>query len=235
MCALALAGGAQEPKRGKAPAAAKSYVLVFADEFAGNGPVSEEDWVYEEGFVRNEELQYYKRDNVRRENGVLILEARREECANAAFSASAKDWRKQRPSASYTSGSIKTRGKHEWLYGRFEMRARIDVRAGIWPAFWTVGSARAWPGCGEIDIMEYFQGVMHANAAWASAKPGKAEWNATKHPLADLAGDAGVEAWARKFHEWRMDWDAQSIRIYCDGALLNQIDLDKTEIGRAHV
>ena len=126
LCALALAGGAQEPKRGKAPAAAKSYVLVFADEFAGNGPVSEEDWVYEEGFVRNEELQYYKRDNVRRENGVLILEARREECANAAFSASAKDWRKQRPSASYTSGSIKTRGKHEWLYGRFGARFEPD-------------------------------------------------------------------------------------------------------------
>ena len=228
LCAACLVAWPQDPKPAKKAKGDDGYALVFADEFDGDGPVRDADWVYEEGFVRNEELQYYKRDNVRRDKGVLILEARREECANEAYAPTAKDWRKSRKAAAYTSGSIKTKGKHEWLYGRLTMRARIDVRAGLWPAFWTVGSARPWPGCGEIDIMEYFQGVMHANAAWASAKPGKAEWNASKHSLKDLAGDAGVEAWARKFHEWRMDWDPKSIRIYCDGTLLNTIALDAT-------
>ena len=228
ICAAGLLALPQDPKPAKQAKGKERLSLVFADEFDGDGPVSDKDWVYEEGFVRNEELQYYQRANVRRERGVLVIEARREECGNAAYAETAKDWRKSRKVASYTSGSIKTKGKHEWRYGRMEMRARIDVRAGLWPAFWTVGSARPWPGCGEIDIMEYFAGVMHANAAWASAKPGKAIWNAAKHTLKDLAGDAGVEAWARKFHEWRMDWDESAIRIYCDGTLLNDIDLAKT-------
>lgn len=229
LCAAGIASLPQDPKPAKKPKGEEGYALVFADEFDGSGPPNEADWVFEEGFVRNEELQYYQRANVRREKGILILEARREECANAAYSEGAKDWRKNRKTAAYSSGSIKTKGKHEWLFGRFQMRARIDVRPGLWPAFWTVGAARPWPACGEIDIMEYFQGVMHANAAWASAKPGKAQWNAKKHSIKDLAGDAGVEAWARKFHEWRMDWDAKSIRIYCDNILLNDIDLEQTQ------
>ena len=47
--------------------------------------------------------------------------------------------------AEYTSSSLMTRGLHSWQYGRFEMRARIDTRAGLWPAFWTLGVSGAWP------------------------------------------------------------------------------------------
>ena len=50
-----------------------------------------------------------------------------------------------------------TAGKKEFLYGRFEVRARIPVAKGAWPAIWTLGSNMEWPSCGEIDIMEYYQ------------------------------------------------------------------------------
>ena len=61
-----------------------------------------------------------------------------------------------------------------WKYGRFEMRGRIDVRPGLWPAFWTLGDDGRWPAGGEIDVMEYYRGTLLANAAWADrARPGQ--------------------------------------------------------------
>ena len=63
-----------------------------------------------------------------------------------------------------------------WTYGRFEMRARIDTRAGLWPAFWLLGNGK-WPEGGEIDVMEYYQNKILANVAWKS--PSSDQWNAS--------------------------------------------------------
>ena len=86
----------------------------------------------------------------------------------------------------YTSSSVTTAGKKEFLYGRFEVRARIPVAKGAWPAIWTLGSNMEWPSCGEIDIMEYYQikGVPHilANAAWGTDKQWGAKWNSKATP-----------------------------------------------------
>src|SRR5205823_11971284 len=84
----------------------------------------------------NEELQWYRPENARVEHGQLIIEARRERLPNPAFDSTINDWRARRPYAAYTSASLTTRGLASWQYGRFEMRARIDVRPGLWPAFW---------------------------------------------------------------------------------------------------
>ena len=72
------------------------------------------------------------------------------------------DWKKSREYAEYTSASLITKGLHSWKYGRFEMRGRIDTRDGLWPAFWTLGTARPWPANGKIDIMEYYRGILLA-------------------------------------------------------------------------
>ena len=58
-----------------------------------------------------------------------------------------------------------TKRLHQWQYGRFEMRGRIDTRSGIWPPFWTLGWGE-WPDAGEIDVMEFYRGVLLANVAW---------------------------------------------------------------------
>ncbi len=50
--------------------------LVWSDEFDYEGLPDPAKWGYEEGFVRNEELQFYtkeRKDNVRVENGMLII------------------------------------------------------------------------------------------------------------------------------------------------------------------
>lgn len=58
----------------------------------------------------------------------------------------------------YMAGCVETLGKKDFLYGRFEVCAKLGSVKGSWPAIWlkptdstTYG---AWPKCGEIDIME---------------------------------------------------------------------------------
>lgn len=202
---------------------AAAWELVWADEFDRDGRPDSTNWTYERGFVRNEELQWYQPDNATVEHGQLVIEGRREERPNPAYDAAGRDWRTRRPTIAYTSASLTTRGLHAFQYGRYEMRARIDVRPGMWPAFWSVGDTGRWPASGEIDVMEYYNGVVLANVAWADSA-GRARWSSVRTPVADLGG----AAWASNYHVWRMEWDALAIRLYVDDRLLNTTPLDST-------
>ncbi len=201
------------------------YKLVWADEFNRDGWPDPNNWAYEHGFVRNEELQWYQPENARCENGMLIIEARRDRKPNPNYEPDSRSWRRNRQYAEYTSACLKTSGLHSWTFGRFVMRGRIDTRPGLWPAYWTLGSARSWPGCGEIDIMEYYRGMLLANACWAGERRWVGIWDDLKKPITEF-GDA--KAWSSKFHIWRMDWDKDNIKLYVDDELLNTIELSKT-------
>src|ERR1041384_4741242 len=83
--------------------AADSFKLVWADEFNKNGPLDPKEWRFEQGFVRNEELQWYQPDNAWCEQGFLIIEARREKKPNPRYVAGSQDWRTNREFAQYTS------------------------------------------------------------------------------------------------------------------------------------
>ena len=201
----------------------KGYRLVWNDEFNVDGAPSEKNWNYEEGFVRNNENQWYQRENAYCQNGFLVIEAKKESRINPGFvSHDHKDWRKNRDSIKVTSSCLITQGKHSWQYGRFEMRAKIPVGKGMWPAFWTLGIKGNWPANGEIDIMEYYTGKILANTAWKS-KTGITAWDSRTVPLTDFKKD-----WADEFHVWRMDWDSHSIKLYVDDQLLNETDLKET-------
>ncbi len=224
MLSLLLLGA--EPEAAAQNAARKyadeGYRLVWAEEFDEPGRPDDAVWDYERGFVRNHEAQWYQPENATVTDGRLVIEARRERKENPRHEAGSRDWRRARPAAEYTSASLLTRGKHAWRYGRFEMRAKIDVRAGLWPAWWTLGRG-PWPACGEIDIMEYYDGVILANACWAKRGPGQ-HWDAVRVPLGELGG----AAWADAFHVWRMDWTAESIMLYVDDRLLNTVAVNET-------
>ena len=208
--------------------------LVWSDEFNTAGPLNDADWNYEHGFVRNYELQWYQPDNAICRDGCLIITARHEQVENPHHvketpGGRRPDWRQQREYAEYTSASVNTRGKHEFLFGTLEVRARIPVVEGSWPAIWTLGSQWHWPSCGEIDVMEYYRinDVPHilANAAWGNDR-NQAVWNSKAIPFAHfLELD---DAWADKFHIWRMEWQPEYLRIYLDDELLNDIDLTHT-------
>lgn len=209
------------PRQSAGPSA---YDLVWADEFDREGPPDPANWTFETGFVRNQELQWYQPGNARVEKGMLIIEARRERVPNPNYTPGSSDWKRNRASAEYTSSSLLSRGLHQWQYGRFEMRARIDTRPGMWPAFWTLGVSGGWPRNGEVDIMEYYRGMLLANAAWGSAERGKAVWDDLHKPITSF----GDPDWAKRFHTWRMDWDEDFIRLYVDDLLLKEVDLSRT-------
>ena len=129
--------------------------LIWSDEFETAGLPDTINWNYDVGGhgFGNNELQYYlanKPENARVENGILIIEARREVYQNR----------------SYTSAKLWTKGKVEWKGGRIEVRARLPKGRGTWPAIWMLPAKEPmqWPRDGEIDIMEHVgfdDGVVH--------------------------------------------------------------------------
>lgn len=215
------------------PTPYSGWKLIWNDEFNCIGKPDSLSWNYEQGFARNEELQWYCGNNANCQDGVLTIEARREPFQNPSYQKDSKDWRRKRECAEYTSSSIATNGKREFCYGRFEIRARIPVGSGAWPAIWTLGKSMEWPSCGEIDVMEYYRikGVPHvmANAAWGTDERYVAKWNSKATPFARFI-DKDAD-WVSKFHIWRMDWDESAIKLYVDGELLNEIFLDETDNG----
>ncbi|QMU29604.1 glycoside hydrolase family 16 protein [Adhaeribacter radiodurans] len=200
------------------------WQLVWADEFNILGRPDPKNWIFEKGFVRNQEAQLYQPENAWCEKGYLIIEGRREQKTNPAYQANSSDWRTNREFAAYTAASLTTQGKQQWQYGRWEKRGKIDIRPGMWPAFWTLGVSGEWPRNGEVDIMEYYRDSLLANAAWGTAKQYQAKWSTTKKAITSFNNPN----WAQKFHVWRMDWDEKYIRLYVDGLLLNEVDLTKT-------
>ena len=217
------AGALPDPRAG-------GYRLVWADEFDRPGRPDSANWGYENGFVRNEEHQFYQPENARVEGGMLVIEGRRERRPNPRFVAGSTDWRARREFAEYTSASLVSRGRKSWQYGRFEMRGRFPAAPGLWPAWWTLGVSGPWPSNGEIDIMEYYRGMLLANVAWGTDRRGVAKWDDLRKPVTDFGDPA---EWSKRFHVWRMDWDEKEIRLYVDGLLLNTTDLAETVNGDA--
>jgi beta-glucanase (GH16 family) len=222
LATVALVGACAVTSRTQAPIDIPGYQLVWSDEFATDGRPDPQNWTYENGFVRNRELQWYQPENAYVRDGLLIIEARRDTFPNPAYDPAADDWRKQRERVEYTSASLTTQGLQEWTYGRFEIRAKIRAEAGLWPAIWTLGSGHRWPEGGEIDLLEYYDGLILANAAWAGSDP-RVTWDDARLPIAELGPD-----WDRDFHVWRMDWTPIEIRLSVDDRLLNTIPLDST-------
>jgi beta-glucanase (GH16 family) len=216
---------AGQPDMNITPSQDPAYQLVWSDEFETDGRPDPKNWRFEEGFKRNRELQWYQPENAFIEDGLLVIEGRRERKPNPDHEEESPHWQRNRKTIHYTSASLKTEGLHAWQYGRFEVRARIRTRDGLWPAIWFLGVEGEWPSNGEIDLMEFYDNHILANACWGTLERWKAEWDTGKIPLQEL-GDP--ETWDQEFHVWRMDWDENEIRLYLDDRLLNTIDLSKT-------
>jgi len=201
------------------PALAANWKLVWADEFDQPGRPDPAKWTYETGFVRNHEAQLYTRDraeNARVENGVLILEARKEHFKNPAFNPAATNSpnpQLSREFAEYTSASLTTRGRASWTGGRIEVRAKLPAGRGTWPAIWTLGTNFAqvgWPACGEMDIMEFVgfdPGIIHANVHTR-------KYNHARHN--GRGGQTAVPDASTAFHVYALEWSTERLDFFVD-------------------
>lgn len=121
--------------------------LVFSDEFNYTGAPDSTKWAYEEGYVRNGELQYYtKGANAFCTDSTLVIEARHD---NVVIDGD---------TCPVTSASLTTLGKGAWNNCYVEVRARIPSFRGSWPAIWMMPANSEfgdWPRSGEIDILEH--------------------------------------------------------------------------------
>lgn len=207
--------------------------LVWHDEFNGVGSPDPDVWRFEEGFCRNEEYQWYCDRNAVCKDGALIITGKQEQVKNPNYEAGSSDWKKNREYAEYTSSSIVTK-EYRFRKGTMEVRAKIPVTPGSWPAIWTTGGSKdswcwEWPLGGEIDIMEYYNECLHANVCWASDTRWVGKWQSYNRPLTDFS--AVDKEWSKKYHIWRMDWDDDFIRLYLDDELMNEINLNNTGNG----
>lgn len=213
----------------ESPAIHPGYQLVWNEEFEKDGRPDKRFWSHEQGFQRNQELQYYQLENAGVHGGLLKIEGKREKIKNEDFDPSSPDWRQNREYAGYSSASIHTRGKKAFQFGLVEVRARIDTAKGLWPAIWTLGETGGWPANGEIDIMEYYlvngEPTILANAAWAHENT-RAAWDEAKVLFSQLLEND--RDWVNKFHVWKMEWTKDYIRLFLDDELLNEVDLSQT-------
>ncbi|WP_243345415.1 family 16 glycosylhydrolase [Parabacteroides sp. FAFU027] len=206
------------------PKSKTKWKLVWSDEFNKPGKPDSRNWNFEHGFARNEEYQWYQADNAFCENGLLIIEGRKEEIKNPNYIPGSNNWKTNREFAHYSAASMVSEGLREFQYGRFEIRARIDTSMGLWPAIWTLGIKGEWPSNGEIDLMESYpingEHCILANVASGTTRRYNAKWHSQKTLLKHfLEKDP---QWPSKFHIWRMDWDENTIKLYLDNELLNE-------------
>ena len=114
--------------------------LVWHDEFDYAGRPDSSKWDFEHGFVRNQELQWYQPQNAVVADGVLRISALKEQVANPRYRAGSNNWKHNREYAEYTSSCLRTMRHFTYKYGRLEVRAKIPVAPGAWPAIWTLAN-----------------------------------------------------------------------------------------------
>ena len=178
------------------------WEIVWHDEFDGT-ELDRENWTFDIGGNGwgNQEWQAYtdRPENVRLEEGMLVIEAREE-----------PEFVRGR---SYSSARIKTQGLNAWQYGRIEARIKLPYGQGIWPAFWMLGedlNKKGWPAAGEIDIMEFIgrepdhiYATVHAPGYSGGDGAGS---NITLTP----------ETLRNDFHVYAIEWEENEIRWYFD-------------------
>lgn len=190
--------------------------LVWSDEFdtpAGTPP-DPDTWSYEIGDVTpdgkngwgNDELQYYTDDidNAATDGqGNLVITTRAADGSLECYYGTCQ----------YTSARLITWHKAEFAYGRIESRIQVPQGAGLWPAFWSLGTdidVVSWPQTGEIDFME-FVGRLPNEIYGTIHGPGYSGGQSFGNEY-----DFGMPVYT-DYHTFTVEWQPDLIVWYVDG------------------
>ncbi len=192
------------------------WKLAWGDEFndrAGVAP-SAATWNREIGDGNvygipgwgNDELQFYTDGTANAATdgkGNLVITARAADGAQLCYYGPCR----------YTSARLLTKGRFEVAYGRLETRIQVPRGAGLWPAFWALGTnidQVGWPQAGEIDVMEHVGrlptqvfGTIHGPGYSGGQSYGK--YLDIEKPVAD------------DFHTFAVEWQPGKITWLFDG------------------
>ncbi len=184
----------------------EGWTLVWNDEFDGPA-LNLEKWSYEIGGHGwgNNELQYYSDDDSTAfiQDGKLVIRA---------------DLVPQGTGSSdnlryFSSARLRTSGKGDWRYGRIEVKAKLALGQGIWPAIWMLPTDwmyGGWPESGEIDIMEhvgYDPGRVH----------GSIHTGSYNHKInTQRGGSKLVDKISSKFYVYAIEWYEDRIDFLID-------------------
>ncbi len=80
------------PVAALAQAADEGWHLIWNDEFDGDGRPDSTKWGYEQGFVRNDEPQWYAPENAFQRDGHLVIEARPANFPCPAYQEGNRNW-----------------------------------------------------------------------------------------------------------------------------------------------
>ena len=188
------------------------WTLVWSDEFNlpdGSSPdASKWNLVTGGNGFGNAELESYtnRPQNAEIQNGNLVITALKESYTGSDM-----------VPHNYTSARLNSSNKFAQAYGRFEARIKIPYGQGMWPAFWLLGSdlsSKAWPTCGEIDIMENIgrepsivHGTIHG--------PGHSGDKGIGSPFSFPDG----RKFADDFHVYAVEWSPKQIKFFVDDNL----------------
>ncbi|MFY0671934.1 MAG: glycoside hydrolase family 16 protein [Bacteroidia bacterium] len=186
--------------------------LIFEDEFDGDLSL----WNAWNSGAFNEEIQLYKPEQLKIENGILRIEAQREKVTGNAH-----PWDNTQKEFEYVSGRIESKdffgpqdtdGKREY---RFMARVKLPAGNGMWPAFWTYGDP--WPTAGEIDIFEARGSApkkFQSNLFYGTQE----NVNINRHTEVEYKAESDLTT---DFHVYEMIWKSDSIQIILDDELLH--------------
>ncbi|TRX42123.1 family 16 glycosylhydrolase [Flavobacterium restrictum] len=195
--------------------------LVWSDEFNTNGAVDANNWFHQtqlpaSGSWFNGEVQHYT-DGITNSyvaSGLLHIVAKKETFTDNGVT---KD---------YTSARLNS--KFAFKYGRVDVRAKLPIESGTWPAIWMLGKnvnedggyfdatygTTDWPYCGETDIMEhgifgsqpinYIQSTMHTPSSHGNS-----------------VNNGGIIAsdLANSYHIYSVNWSPNQISFLLDGTV----------------
>ncbi len=181
--------------------------LIWSDEFEGTGIPNPNKWDRQEYNRRNNDKGpdgwWSKEDSYLDGNGNLVIRVRK--IPNKNSDSDAFD---------YSVGAVRTKGKFEVLYGKFEIRCKLPTQPGWWVAFWmmqgNVGSIYNDGVDGsEVDIMEGF--------GWTDKINQAIHWNGYGAEHKSVGFNKTYSGIRNGFHTYTLEWTPEIYIFYIDG------------------